>query len=651
MKSTYNFLLLNKKLLKVLLLGLLIFTLTKIVFAIRFGNLKTFVDYSSDIPQMIFNSLRFDLQSLAYIFALIFAVNLVAFISISKQTTKLLNKISIIYLPIILTLAIILLIADQQFYSFFKLHFNSVAFDFFDEEPRLLIKSMWLEHPVIRIFLITILMFFVIRFFVKKIYTKTILKINSINIIFRLSIIILIFGLYFLLMRGSVGTFPLQKEDINVSENEFINACVTNGLYSLKEANAEINREFKIDLPENILRSYGYNSIAEAFADYKGLPLDSIRDKNFEDLAFSTSHLNKSGKKYNVVYLIMESMSNHFLNFHNEKYNLLGRLEKHFNEDIVFRNFQSASNGTVATLESILINTPYHSIFDTKYRFRSYDLAITKPFKDAGYETSFITGIELGWRHLNEALQRQYIDQVSGKKSILRNYPEAESNDTWGVYDHFVLDFIYDQLIQKDTAMFIVSLSSTNHTPYELPEDYEPYKIDPSIAENPEFIIKEERCLEILTAFQYSNDALGGFLDKIKSSHLAENTIVIITGDHNNRSALSYNTSEMMKYKFSVPLYLYIPDDIKQNLFIDTERWSSHYDIITSIYPYILNDIKYPNLGQNLFDKDLPSNEFYSINDAQLLYDKDNEAEIVKKINARQAITRYYYSTMINGAK
>jgi phosphoglycerol transferase MdoB-like AlkP superfamily enzyme len=449
-------------------------------------------------------------------------------------------------------------------------------------------------------------------------------------------------------MRGSLGTFPLQKEDITISESEFINDCVPNGLFLLNYAYADTKKEFKIDPPDQVLKKYGYKSIEHAFANYKNISIDSLKNQSLEELMYITTSKSQSNKKYNVVFLLMESMSTHLINLHTKNCNLLGALEPHFMEDVVFKNFQSSGNGTITSLENIILNVPFHPIFETKYRFQSFDLSIAKPFKDVGYSTNFVTGIELGWRNLDKTLKRQYFNHVIGKSAILKNDSKAKANDTWGVYDHCVLGYIFDRLILSDSAMFIMSLSSTNHTPYELPEEYEPLPIDPNIVNNPEFSTRKERIMPILTAFQYSNDALGQFMDKIKHSELAENTIVIITGDHNMRSTLHYNTQELMKLKFSVPLYLYIPEDLKKELYFDTERWGSHYDIMTSILPYILNNVKYPDLGQDLFSKDISSDEYYSINDAQLLCNDSANVEIIrKKIKARQAILKYYYSGKI----
>lgn len=650
MKRTFNFLLLNKKLFKALFIGFLIFTFLKVLFIIRFGNFSTFKNYSTDIPHMIFNSVRFDIQSLTYIFVIFFLVNSFSLIFNSDKFIQFINAFSINLIPIFLIISILLLIADQEFYSFFKFHFNTVTFDFFNENPKLLIKSIWQEHPIIKILFISLILFFIIKFIINKVYTNTMLRIDKFHLTLRIFISALVIGLYILLMRGSIGTFPLQKEDITVSECKFINACVTNGLFSLKEAYVESKSEYIIDQPVEVLNRYGFNSINEAITVYKGFNIDSLKSSNYEDYIFSSTGIKKSDKKYNLVFFIMESMSNHFINFHNENYNLLGSLETHFKEDVVFRNFQSSNNNTICTLEDIILNCPFHSIFNNRYRYIPFEISIAKPFKDAGYKTCFITGLELGWRHLDEVLNIQYFDHVYGKSGILRNDPEAKSNDTWGVFDHHVFNYIFDLLSESDTAMFILSLSSTNHTPYELPKDYKPYPIDPSISNKPEFSVDPKRCLEVLTAFQYSNDALGLFLNKLKSSPLAENTIVIITGDHNIRSIISYNTQEMMPLKFSVPFYLYVPDDLKKKLHIDPERWASHYDIMTSIYPYILNDVNYLNLGQNLFQKNTSNDQYYSLNDVQLLCSETaNKKEIEKKVNARTAIINYYYSTKIHG--
>jgi hypothetical protein len=69
---------------------------------------------------------------------------------------------------------------------------------------------------------------------------------------------------------------------------------------------------------------------------------------------------------------------------------------------------------------------------------------------------------------------------------------------------------------------------------------------------------------------------------------------------------------------------------------------------MTSIYPYILNGIDYADLGQNIFDKNTPNDEYYSLNDAKVLYSENADVNaIMKKLKARKAIVSYYYSTIL----
>lgn len=95
-----------------------------------------------------------------------------------------------------------------------------------------------------------------------------------------------------------------------------------------------------------------------------------------------------------------------------------------------------------------------------------------------------------------------------------------------------------------------------------------------------------------------------------------------------------------------------MPDDLKEKLYIDTSRLGSHYDIMTSVFPYILNDENYPDLGQNLFDENRPSNTFYSINEEQLLYGEAiNKEDVKRKEKARNALLLYYYSSVMQNNK
>ncbi len=641
----YNFYNQTLKLIKAIVFGLIIFAIFRFIFVFRFGNLTTFTDNISDMPLALWRGFISDMQVVCYLLILVYVINFLSIIP-SDKVRIFANKFSVIYIPIAFTIAIITTLVNHEYYSFFKLNFNPVLFDFFDESPLLLMQSMWQEHPVILILLCMGLLAWGVVIVIKRIYLNKKYVINAPNSLVQIILGLAITFLFFVSMRGSLGTFPLQKEMLIVSDNEFINICVPNPLYSLKDAYISVRDQFNFEDPNKVAENRGFSSIEEAVSVYYDVDIDSVKQNTIDHYIFQKSFLKKDTTQYNIVYVVMESMSNILLDFHSKDNNLLGALEKHFNEDVVFRNFQSYENGTLASLEHIVACLSYSYVFDSKYRYNNFGLSLAKPFKRAGYKTNFTTGVSLGWRHIGEALVNQDFDEVHGQRAILKHYPQATSNKAWGVYDHCVFDYIYQQLInnKSDSSMFLLSLSSTNHTPYQLPSDYKPYPINTDLYKDDNISLDKETCADVLTAYQYSNDAIGKFLDKIKNSELAKNTIVIVTGDHNNRSIFNFNTQSMQTFKYSVPLYLYLPNSLKDSLCIDTKRWGSHCDIMTSIYPYVLYNVEYPCLGQNLFDKNKPNNEYYSINIRQNLYSETaNKERIERKIKAREAIILYYY--------
>jgi len=139
-------------------------------------------------------------------------------------------------------------------------------------------------------------------------------------------------------------------------------------------------------------------------------------------------------------------------------------------------------------------------------------------------------------------------------------------------------------------------------------------------------------------------------MNKIKNSKLAENTIIIITGDHNIRSVLPYNTKEVAKYKNSVPLYIYLPEHIRKGLIVDTQRWASHYDIMPSIIPLILSDARYFSLDQNVFDTTKITLYYYSINDYSIMHNEGlTDEQAVRLVKARHTIAACYFNTIFNG--
>ncbi len=56
---------------------------------------------------------------------------------------------------------------------------------------------------------------------------------------------------------------------------------------------------------------------------------------------------------------MVESFGMPILKYQSEEFDIMGNLKKHFEEDILFTNIISEGDGTIASLEALLLNIPY----------------------------------------------------------------------------------------------------------------------------------------------------------------------------------------------------------------------------------------------------------------------------------------------------
>jgi len=447
-------------------------------------------------------------------------------------------------------------------------------------------------------------------------------------------------------MRGSIGIFPLQVDNATVGDNPFINSLSLNGQFTFKNAIKERATENKITTPSALLKKKKYNSIEQVIADFYGINKKSI-NKGYKDYIYQKTKQDTflENNPPNVVFLMMESFGYYYLKFHDkEQLNLLGALEENINEDLFFTNFVSSTRGTIYSLENILINNPQPIISNSSARFSSYKSSIAYPFQQKGYETIFVTGGEIGWRNLFEWIPNQYFDKAYGSHTIKRNNKNAKTN-TWGVYDEYLYDDIYKQLATGDKPKMIWALTTSNHTPYELPEDYKSLPINISDSLYSEFIADKETAKRNLTAYQYSNNKIGELINKIKNSPLGENTIIALTGDHNSYALFPYRSNAIEeKYRYTVPFYLYIPDKYKNSINYKEfqNRAGSHKDIFPTLINLALSDQEYCNLGNNLLSTEKPDSLFYGINESFILYPENcNKKDIKKRVKAHNTLSKY----------
>ena len=637
---------------------LVILFFVRICFAIAFVPMSIISSNLTVLPRLLFNSLRFDVQVVCYVLLLPTILTFV-FAALRKPwTERVLSRFRRLYFSIVCALLLAISGIDMGFYANFNSHINLTFFDFFNEGPMSLIQTIWEEYHCVYEAIAFLLILLPILLLIRRIELGKSSAHNALHSasrqqpsrlkVIKLSATILLYIAFLVIgLRGSVWRFPLQIEDTFVSNQKPLNDLVPNAIYMLKKAYKEKNNAFKIAKTDDLLHEYKFKSLQEALDVYtdgkvkmaKNDTLTALQHALFEEVGDSLKQ-----PQPNIVIIYSESWSNYLFNLQQKDAEMYFGLERHFKDDLLFRNFQSVQNGTVASLENLYVSTPFPRFFASAYRFKTLPTSIALPFKASNYTTTFMSGMDAAWENCAEALVHQQFDAIYDKFSLLKDYPHATYNSI-GVYDEYLFQALLDRLEKPSKKrQMIAVMTTTNHPPFEFPKDLKLPPLPESFYGKKCFAEHNRKVLDkYLTGFRYYNKVLNEFLNRFKASAVAKNTILIITGDHNVRSILDYDAVDK-RYEHSVPLYIYLPTYLRKEAYNKlTNRWGSHDDILPTLAPFAFHDTKYFKMGHNLLDTTVPDSTYYSANVDQIESVPTYRKEAERLTAARNLLRQVYF--------
>lgn len=637
-----------KKLIITYIFLLLIMSLFRVVFFVYYNPLSSLEGFYIDIAKAFFLGFRIDLTVIGYI-QVIPTLLLIALYYIKKEKfLNLFNKFLIYYLFVCFTIVILLLCMDFGFYSYFKDHINVIFFGLFDDDTKALMVTFWQNYNVIAILSLFTLFLAFVFFIIQKIFDT---KESYIGSFFRLKnsviIFIIIFVLNFLAIRGTLGMYPLGKMIPNVSTEDFINKVSQNGVRAF--ASAYGYRQDYLKRKYDLIEATGFkNNIEKAFEIHK---MGQLRDKEnlLENIKYTTNKIDDN--EYNIVVIMVESFGMPILKYQSEEFDILSNLKKHFDEDILFTNFISDGDGTISSLQALLLSIPHRpnsfEFSQSIYKQTSFDYTAAFLYNNAGYETSFIYGGDLTWRNLGNFIKYQGYQNIEGKIDIYDKLLSKNGDDyfhPWGIFDEYLYSHIMQKLGNSDKKQFIVALSTNNHPPYNVPKNYQARSLvfNENIQNHitGDFTLAKQR----FASYQYAVDQVGVFLDNFKQSKFKDNTIVVVTADNNTIDGImKYDDNELFNSK-NIPLYFYIPEQLKKQLNIDTKVAGSQKDIFPTLYNITLKDTSYLAVGNNLFDK-IPN--AYGFNGSMIINDKNKAKKLDSlKEKTEDEMLNYYKATL-----
>ncbi len=602
----------------------------------------------NEVLASFFLGVRLDASVLSYIFLLPFIFLFIIYLARLRFLNSYIYIALRVYFSLMITLVFLLSFSDLAYFSFFGEHATLMIFGVFDDDTQALLRTAFENYNVVLISFIVCLILAILYFVVFKILTpKQTLYVQWGYIkgaVFLFGSIVFLA----LLGRGSFAMFPLAYNTPDPTSNHFLNKVAKSPVFSMVDAYSAYSKS----------KNGGYDLIKES--GYKGKMKEAFKvhlqqelrdDKNLLANIQYTTKKNPllEEKKPNVVVVMVESFGLPLLQYQSKEFNIMGHLQRHFQEDTLFKHFISSANGTVVSLEPTLLNITARpkstSFAQGEYLNTSFTQASARVYQKAGYETSFVYGGNLSWRNVGNFMSKQGFDHVYGRMSIAKSLGkdvEKISHD-WGVFDEYLYAFVEKKLKESDKPQFIYVLTTNNHPPYKIPKEYisNSLKISKDLQEHIKGDL--ELAKKRFRDYAYALDMAGKFLDSVKNSKLAENTVVALTADNNTIEGIMkydnyYNTTKL------IPFYLYIPEYLKPKESIDTTLASSHKDIFPTLYNLTLSDVNYTAIGTNLLNKE---HIHCGFNDAGVIISKDGAFKLGEaKTQAQKECQKYYKASL-----
>jgi phosphoglycerol transferase MdoB-like AlkP superfamily enzyme len=604
----------TKKLVLLNAVFLALMSVFRLVFFLYYADLSALGGLWGYVFKAFILGIRFDLVVIAYLNVFV-TLSLAAVWMIGKGKIFRAWASALKYYYIAGYLFVFLILAvDFGFYSYFKNHINIIIFGVLEDDTLALLSTIAKNRYSIPAFLILAALGASIWIFISrsiegmKTAARGPARGRKYPVWAKLVTAFLLVIANGLAARGSLKMFPLGTTDAAISPDAFINKLSLTGFFTLGEAVTARLSENEGTL--DYVQMAGYEGRSrQAFADLTGRAVD-INDPVAS--LFKTTRRNAAAERLrpNVILLVMEGFGSDLLNYQSREFDVLGGLKKHFESGYLFRNFLPGDIGTIGSLESIFLNMPKRqqakAITQSKHAFETFPTGAALPFKRAGYETIFVYGGDIGWRNLISFAPLQGFDTADGQGAM----PKDALKNEWGVYDQYLLDYIFGKLSSGGKPKFIMAMSTGNHPPYSVPGDYKPLPLKISGELDKRITGDRQLAAKRFATYQYANQKLGELLTRIKNSAYGRNTIIVITGDHNFWDVFDYGTEKLFD-RFSVPLFIYVPYALRPAR-ADTAVYGSHIDIMPTIYNLALSNAKYAAVGRDLFDNSAGHEAFIS---------------------------------------
>jgi phosphoglycerol transferase MdoB-like AlkP superfamily enzyme len=301
-----------------------------------------------------------------------------------------------------------------------------------------------------------------------------------------------------------------------------------------------------------------------ALRDIYGERVENSVDEKIPFYIKNNTHPVTDEKKYNVVFIVLESFRDYEVGKRNG-FSLTPNFDRISEGNFTPKYFYTNSNQTIKAeiallcgQHDFLVGTSI-SAYDMNYEAR----CLPKIFRENGYNSYWFHGgyasfygrqtffPKLGFNELHDRATIENTLFAAGQKYFIRH---------WGVEDPYVFAYAFAQMEKQKQPFFAEIMSLSSHHPfYDIQNRWDLKDYPQQIKGDMNNMYRKYQHVTY-----YTDKALGQFWDAFIKSHLYDNTIVVIVGDHGIwlfPDGMEEHASEAQLYEAytRLPLTIYFP--------------------------------------------------------------------------------------------
>jgi phosphoglycerol transferase MdoB-like AlkP superfamily enzyme len=323
-----------------------------------------------------------------------------------------------------------------------------------------------------------------------------------------------------------------------------------------------------------------------------------------------------SAKLKNVILVVLESTSTRYMGIYGSQYDTTPQLNAERGHCLIFDNFYAHVGQTAISL--IALTTSRYPNFRYAHsplsdRAATDSISAAKVLQSSGYRTAFISASSLSFLGQDQFLANQGFDLLEDPNtfSCPKIFP-------WGVADGCMMDHLIDWVKQNPASPFYaVAWTIQTHASYALTPNK---PVIPYIEQDG----SDDRAAlnRYLNAVHEADAQLGRLFSTLRRQHLADNTVVIITGDHGEAFGDLHDSHfhglNLFEEDIHVPLIVWSPALFSHEAHSDTV--GGHLDIGPTVLDLLGFDCPAGVQGRSLFDSSRVPRVYFFQNKAYLLF-------------------------------